>query len=73
MLSINCTSRRTLFIENVGNPVCPASFDLGQWFDGLRQKASGQRERAYGTILRPAVQPDGTRLHAETAPRFFKA
>jgi hydrogenase nickel incorporation protein HypB len=129
-----------LFIENVGNLVCPASFDLGQhrnitllsvtegddkpakypvmfraadlvlltktdllpvmddfdparaeaslrqlanpapalrlsakkkhglgaWFDWLRQEVAGQRERANkGQTLRPAIQPDGARLHTE--------
>jgi hydrogenase nickel incorporation protein HypB len=129
-----------LFIENVGNLVCPASFDLGQhrnitllsvtegddkpakypvmfraadlvlltktdllpvmddfdparaeaslrqlanpapalrlsakkkhglgaWFDWLRQEVAGQRERAnIGQTLRPAIQPDGARLHTE--------
>ncbi len=130
-----------LFIENVGNLVCPASFDLGQhrniallsvtegddkpakypvmfraadlvlltktdllpvmddfdparaehclrqlanpapalrlsakkkdgldaWFDWLRREVAGQRERAKrGQTLRPAIQPDGARMHAET-------
>ena len=129
-----------LFIENVGNLVCPASFDLGQhrnitllsvtegddkpakypvmfraadlvlltktdllpvlddfdparaenylrnlanpapalrlsakkkdglsaWFDWLRRERAAQRHRAQqGQKLRPAVQPDGARLHAE--------
>ncbi len=129
-----------LFIENVGNLVCPASFDLGQhrnitllsvtegddkpakypvmfraadlvlltktdllpalddfdparaeqhlrqlanpapalrlsakkkhglgaWFDWLRHEVAGQRERANkGQTLRPAIQPDGARLHTE--------
>jgi hydrogenase nickel incorporation protein HypB len=129
-----------LFIENVGNLVCPASFDLGQhrnitllsvtegddkpakypvmfraadlvlltktdllpvmddfdparaeaslrqlanpapalrlsakkkhglgaWFDWLRQEVAQQRERAkQGQTLRPAIQPDGARLHTE--------
>ena len=127
-----------LFIENVGNLVCPASFDLGQhrnvtllsvtegddkpakypvmfraadlvlltkidllpvlddfdparaelgvralanpapvlrlsakkhdglapWFDWLCQEHAAQRERARGgQILRPAIKPDGARLH----------
>ena len=131
-----------LFIENVGNLVCPASFDLGQhrnitllsvtegddkpakypvmfraadlvlltktdllpamddfdparaenylrqlanpapalrlsakkkdgldaWFDWLRQELLTQRQRArHGQSLRPAIQPDGTRMHAEMA------
>jgi len=131
-----------LFIENVGNLVCPASFDLGQhrnvtllsvtegddkpakypvmfraadtvlltktdllpvlddfspqraetclrqvasraplmsvsarrgagldaWFDWLRAELAAQRERrARGETLRPAVQPDGVRLHASPA------
>jgi hydrogenase nickel incorporation protein HypB len=131
-----------LFIENVGNLVCPASFDLGQhrnitllsvtegddkpakypvmfraadlvlltkidllpvlddfdparaenslrnlanpapalrlsakkkdglaaWFDWLRQERAAQLHRAQqGQKLRPAVQPDGPRLHAERA------
>jgi hydrogenase nickel incorporation protein HypB len=129
-----------LFIENVGNLVCPASFDLGQhrnitllsvtegddkpakypvmfraadlvlltktdllpalddfdparaeqhlrqlanpapalrlsakkklglgaWFSWLRQEVAQQRERAQqGQTLRPAIQPDGARLHTE--------
>jgi hydrogenase nickel incorporation protein HypB len=129
-----------LFIENVGNLVCPASFDLGQhrnitllsvtegddkpakypvmfraadlvlltktdllpvmddfdparaehylrqlanpapvlrlsakkkdglaaWFDWLRQEQLAQRQRArHGQSLRPAIQPDGARMHAE--------
>ena len=129
-----------LFIENVGNLVCPASFDLGQhrnitllsvtegddkpakypvmfraadlvlltktdllpalddfdparaehclrqlanpapalrlsakkklglgaWFDWLRHEVAEQRERANtGQTLRPAIQPDGARLHTE--------
>ena len=129
-----------LFIENVGNLVCPASFDLGQhrnitllsvtegddkpakypvmfraadlvlltktdllpvlddfdatraerylrdlanpapvlqlsakkrdrlaaWFDWLRQEVAAQRARAQkGQTLRPAIQSDGVRLHAE--------
>jgi hydrogenase nickel incorporation protein HypB len=128
-----------LFIENVGNLVCPASFDLGQhrnvtllsvtegddkpakypvmfraadlvlltktdllpvlddfdaaraerclrelangapmprlsarkrdnlevWFDWLRREHAAQRDRAReGRTLRPAIQPDGARLHA---------
>jgi hydrogenase nickel incorporation protein HypB len=128
-----------LFIENVGNLVCPASFDLGQhanvtllsvtegddkpakypvmfraadavlitktdllpflddfdparaethlrhlanpapvmrlsarkglgmedWLDWLRQQLAAQRERVRaGTTRRPAIQPDGNRLHA---------
>jgi len=134
-----------LFIENVGNLVCPASFDLGQhrnvtllsvtegddkpakypvmfraadlvlltktdllpvlddfdpmraercvrdlanpapvlrlsakkrdglaaWFDWLRAEHAAQRERACrGQILRPAVQPDGARFHAQDAPHL---
>ena len=130
-----------LFIENVGNLVCPASFDLGQhrnitllsvtegddkpakypvmfraadlvlltktdllaalddfnparaehylrqlanpapvlrlsakkkdglgaWLGWLRQEVAGQRERARkGQSLRPAIQPDGARLHAKS-------
>jgi hydrogenase nickel incorporation protein HypB len=129
-----------LFIENVGNLVCPASFDLGQhrnvtllsvtegddkpakypvmfraadlvlltktdllpvlddfdparaenclrnlanpapalrlsarkkdglaaWFDWLRQEHVAQRQRTRdGLSLRPAIQPDGVRLHTE--------
>ncbi len=129
-----------LFIENVGNLVCPASFDLGQhrnitllsvtegddkpakypvmfraadlvlltktdllpvlddfdparaenclrnlanpapalrlsakkkdgltaWFDWLRRERTAQRNRACACqTLRPAVQPDGARLHTE--------
>ncbi len=129
-----------LFIENVGNLVCPASFDLGQhrnitllsvtegddkpakypvmfraadlvlltktdllpvlddfdadraesflrqlanpapllrlsakkkdgletWFDWLRRERAAQYRRAReGQTLRPAIQPDGARLHAE--------
>ncbi len=128
-----------LFIENVGNLVCPASFDLGQhrnvtllsvtegddkpakypvmfraadmvvlsktdllavlddfdparaehclrdlasqapvlplsarkqlgldaWFNWLRQELAAQRARvAAGKTVRPAIQPDGARLHA---------
>jgi len=131
-----------LFIENVGNLVCPASFDLGQhanvtllsvtegddkpakypvmfraadavlvtktdllphlddfdpthsemhvrhlansapvmqlsarkdlgmeaWFDWLRQQLAAQRTRVHsGSTRRPAIQPDGTRLHASTS------
>ncbi|MCR4347100.1 MAG: hydrogenase nickel incorporation protein HypB [Sulfuricaulis sp.] len=131
-----------LFIENVGNLVCPASFDLGQhrnitllsvtegddkpakypvmfraadlvlltktdllpalddfdpdraehylrqlanpapvlrlsaktkdgldaWFDWLRQELLTQRQRArHGQSLRPAIQSDGARMHAEMA------
>lgn len=131
-----------LFIENVGNLVCPASFDLGQhrnitllsvtegddkpakypvmfraadlmlltktdllpamddfdparaehylrqlanpapalrlsakknvgldaWFDWLRQELLTQRQRTrHGQSLRPAIQPDGARLHSEMA------
>jgi len=134
-----------LFIENVGNLVCPASFDLGQhrnvtllsategddkpakypvmfraadlvlltktdllpvlddfdparaercvrdlanpapvlrlsakkrdglaaWFDWLRAERAAQRERARrGQSLRPAIQPDGARFHAQDAPRL---
>ncbi len=130
-----------LFIENVGNLVCPASFDLGQhanvtllsvtegddkpakypvmfraadavlitktdllpflddfdpgrsemhvrhlassapvmqlsarkdagmedWFDWLRQQLAAQRARINsGSTRRPAIQPDGTRLHSST-------
>jgi hydrogenase nickel incorporation protein HypB len=133
-----------LFIENVGNLVCPASFDLGQhrnitllsvaegddkpakypvmfraadlvlltktdllpvmddfdparaercvrqlanpapvlrlsakkkdglgaWLDWLRQEVAGQRERArQGQTLRPAIQPDGARMHTEMGQR----
>ncbi len=144
-----------LFIENVGNLVCPASFDLGQhrnitllsvtegddkpakypvmfraadlvlltktdllpvlddfdpsraenslhqlanpaamlpvsakkndgltaWFDWLRQERAAQRRRSqHGQTLRPAIQPDGARLHAKmshqqgpnsSAPRYL--
>jgi len=131
-----------LFIENVGNLVCPASFDLGQhrnvtllsvtegddkpakypvmfraadlmlisksdllavlddfvpakaerhlrelassvpvhtlsarsgegmqvWLDWLRSEHAAARERAaHGETLRPAIQPDGQRLHAQHA------
>ena len=131
-----------LFIENVGNLVCPASFDLGQhrnvtllsvtegddkpakypvmfraadlvllsktdllpamddfkparaehylrqlanpapllplsarkrsgleaWYEWLRHEHRAQRQRARrGQSLRPAVQPDGVRMHAEMA------
>lgn len=131
-----------LFIENVGNLVCPASFDLGQhrnitllsvtegddkpakypvmfraadlvlftktdllpamddfdparaehylrqlanpapalrlsakkkdgldaWFDWLRQELLTQRQRSrHGQSLRPAIQPDGARIHAKMA------
>lgn len=131
-----------LFIENVGNLVCPASFDLGQhrnitllsvtegddkpakypvmfraadlmlltktdllpalddfdparaenylrqlanpapvlrlsakkkhgldaWFDWLRRELLTQRQRArHGMSLRPAIQPDGARMHTEMA------
>jgi hydrogenase nickel incorporation protein HypB len=138
---LNLENVDILFIENVGNLVCPASFDLGQhrnitllsvtegddkpakypvmfraadlvlltktdllpvlddfdparaenclrnlanpapalrlsakkkdglttWFDWLRRERSAQRNRAQqGQKLRPAIQPDGTRLHAET-------
>ena len=134
-----------LFIENVGNLVCPASFDLGQhrnvtllsmtegddkpakypvmfraadlvlltktdllpvlddfdparaercvrdlanpapvlrlsakkrdglaaWFDWLRAERAAQRERARrGQVLRPAIQPDGARFHAQDAPHL---
>ena len=137
---LNLENVDILFIENVGNLVCPASFDLGQhrnitllsvtegddkpakypvmfraadlvlltktdllpvlddfdparaenhlrnlanpapalrlsakkkdglaaWFDWLRRERTAQRDRAgAGQILRPAVQPDGARLHAE--------
>jgi hydrogenase nickel incorporation protein HypB len=139
---LNLENVDILFIENVGNLVCPASFDLGQhrnitllsvtegddkpakypvmfraadlvlltktdllpvlddfdparaetclrnlanpapalrlsakkkdglaaWFDWLRRERTAQRDRVRaGQILRPAVQPDGARLHAETA------
>jgi hydrogenase nickel incorporation protein HypB len=133
-----------LFIENVGNLVCPASFDLGQhrnitllsvaegddkpakypvmfraadlvlltktdllpvmddfdparaehcvrqlanpapvlrlsakkkqgldgWFEWLRQELAAQRARAQaGQTLRPAIQPDGARMHVEMGQR----
>ena len=139
---LNLENVDILFIENVGNLVCPASFDLGQhrnitllsvtegddkpakypvmvraadlvlltkidllpvlddfdparaenslrnlanpapalrlsakkkdglaaWFDWLRQERAAQHHRAQqGQKLRPAVQPDGGRWHAETA------
>lgn len=135
-----------LFIENVGNLVCPASFDLGQhrnitllsvtegddkpakypvmfraadlvlltktdllpvlddfdparaeaslrqvasrapllsisarkhlgfdaWLDWLRAERAAQRARAQrGESLRPAIQPDGVRLHQTAAPGRF--
>jgi hydrogenase nickel incorporation protein HypB len=138
---LNLENVDILFIENVGNLVCPASFDLGQhrnitllsvtegddkpakypvmfraadlvlltktdllpvlddfdparaenclrnlanpapalrlsakkndglaaWFDWLRRERTAQRDRVRaGEILRPAVQPDGARLHTET-------
>ncbi|WP_372522601.1 hydrogenase nickel incorporation protein HypB [Sulfuricaulis sp.] len=138
---LNLENVDILFIENVGNLVCPASFDLGQhrnitllsvtegddkpakypvmfraadlvlltktdllpvlddfdparaetclrnlanpapalrlsakkkdglaaWFDWLRHERAAQRDRVRtGQILRPAVQPDGAHLHAET-------
>jgi hydrogenase nickel incorporation protein HypB len=137
---LNLENVDILFIENVGNLVCPASFDLGQhrnitllsvtegddkpakypvmfraadlvlltktdllpvlddfnaaraegflrqlanpapmlrlsakkkdglaaWFDWLRRERTAQRDRARaGQVLRPAVQSDGARLHAE--------
>jgi hydrogenase nickel incorporation protein HypB len=139
---LNMENVDILFIENVGNLVCPASFDLGQhrnitllsvtegddkpakypvmfraadlvlltktdllpvlddfdparaenclrnlanpapalrlsakkkdglenWFDWLRRERAEQRRRAQqGQSLRPAVQPDGARWHAESA------
>jgi len=142
---INLADTDILFIENVGNLVCPASFDLGQhrnvtllsvtegddkpakypvmfraaglvlltktdllpvlddfdpmraehcvrdlanpapvlrlsakkrdglaaWFDWLRAERAAQRERARrGQVLRPAIQPDGARFHAQDAPRL---
>lgn len=138
---LNLENIDILFIENVGNLVCPASFDLGQhrnitllsvtegddkpakypvmfraadlvlltktdllsvlddfdparaedclrklanpapalrlsarnkdgltaWFDWLRHERMAQKNRARaGQILRPAVQSDGARLHAES-------
>jgi hydrogenase nickel incorporation protein HypB len=138
---LNLENVDILFIENVGNLVCPASFDLGQhrnitllsvtegddkpakypvmfraadlvlltktdllpvlddfdparaehclrnlanpapalrlsakkkdglavWFDWLRCERTAQKERVRaGQVLRPAVQPDGARLHAVT-------
>jgi hydrogenase nickel incorporation protein HypB len=138
---LNLENVDILFIENVGNLVCPASFDLGQhrnitllsvtegddkpakypvmfraadlvlltktdllpvlddfdparaenclrnlanpapalrlsakkkdglaaWFDWLRRERGAQHNRAQqGQKLRPAIQPDGARLHAET-------
>jgi hydrogenase nickel incorporation protein HypB len=137
---LNLENVDILFIENVGNLVCPASFDLGQhrnitllsvtegddkpakypvmfraadlvlltktdllpvlddfdpahaenclrnlanpapalrlsaknhdgldaWFDWLRREYLAQRQRAlHGQSLRPAIQPDGVRLHTE--------
>jgi hydrogenase nickel incorporation protein HypB len=137
-----------LFIENVGNLVCPASFDLGQhrnvtllsvtegddkpskypvmfragdltlltktdllaaigdfscdraeanvralanpapvlrlsarhgdgldaWFDWLRTETAAQRRRARDRItLKPAIQPDGARLHQSVSSLKFKA
>jgi hydrogenase nickel incorporation protein HypB len=137
---LNLENVDILFIENVGNLVCPASFDLGQhrnitllsvtegddkpakypvmfraadlvlltktdllpvlddfdpahaenglrnlanpapalrlsaknhdgldaWFDWLRREYLAQRQRAlHGHSLRPAIQPDGVRLHTE--------
>ena len=139
---LNLENVDILFIENVGNLVCPASFDLGQhrnvtllsvtegddkpakypvmfraadlvlltktdllpvlddfdparaenclrnlanpapalrlsakkkdglaaWFDWLRRERTAQSDRVRaGQILRPAVQPDGARWHAEKA------
>jgi hydrogenase nickel incorporation protein HypB len=32
LASLDLSNRRLLFIENVGNLVCPASFDLGEAF-----------------------------------------
>jgi hydrogenase nickel incorporation protein HypB len=138
---LNLENIDILFIENVGNLVCPASFDLGQhrnitllsvtegddkpakypvmfraadlvlltktdllpvlddfdparaenylrnlanpapalrlsakkkdglaaWFDWLRRERTAQKDRVRaGQVLRPAVQPDGARLHAVT-------
>ncbi|MBI3575765.1 MAG: hydrogenase nickel incorporation protein HypB [Gammaproteobacteria bacterium] len=138
---LNLENVDILFIENVGNLVCPASFDLGQhrnitllsvtegddkpakypvmfraadlvlltkidllpvlddfdparaenclrnlanpapalrlsakkkdglaaWFDWLRCERTAQKDRVHaGQVLRPAVQPDGARLHAVT-------
>jgi hydrogenase nickel incorporation protein HypB len=140
---INLAGVDILFIENVGNLVCPASFDLGQhrnvtllsvtegddkpakypvmfraadlvlltktdllavlddfdparaercvrelanpapvlrlsakkrdgleaWFDWLRAERAAQASRARrGQVLRPAIQPDGARFHAQDAP-----
>ena len=137
---LNLENVDILFIENVGNLVCPASFDLGQhrnvtllsvtegddkpakypvmfraadlvlltktdllpvlddfdparaekylrdlanpapalrlsakkkdgltaWFDWLRHERETQQQRArHGQRLRPAIQPDGARLHTE--------
>jgi hydrogenase nickel incorporation protein HypB len=43
---------------------------LGSWFDWLRQEVAQQRERAtHGQTLRPAIQPDGARLHTEMGQR----
>jgi hydrogenase nickel incorporation protein HypB len=139
---IDLDSIDILFIENVGNLVCPASFDLGQhrnitllsvtegddkpakypvmfraadlvlltktdllavlddfdadraegclrqlanpapflrlsakkkdglenWIDWLRRERAAQSRRvSQGLTLRPAIQPDGARLHAEMA------
>jgi hydrogenase nickel incorporation protein HypB len=137
-----------LFIENVGNLVCPASFDLGQhrnvtllsvtegddkpskypvmfragdltlltktdllaaieefdcdraeaniralanpapvfrlsakkgdglklWFDWLRNESAAQRRRASAHVtLKPAIQPDGAKLHAQLPNVKFRA
>ena len=65
-------ARAEHFLRQLANPA-PAlrlsakkKLGLGAWFSWLRQEVAQQRERANkGQTLRPAIQPDGARLHTE--------
>jgi hydrogenase nickel incorporation protein HypB len=67
------TARAEHYLRQLANPAPVLHLSarkkdtLGAWLDWLRQEVAGQRERSKkGQTLRPAIQPDGARWHAET-------
>ena len=66
-------ARAENYLRNLANPAPALRLSakkkggLTAWFDWLRRERGAQRNRAQqGQKLRPAIQPDGARLHAET-------
>lgn len=66
------TGRAEIYLRQLANPAPMLRLSakqigtLGTWFDWLRHEVAGQRARAKsGQTLRPAIQPDGGRRHAE--------